>query len=56
MTVLTDNQGLILIAPDQDQTKYLLQLQYQQFQAYVDSSSENGESFLWLQPEIEEFE
>ena len=56
MTVLTDNQDLILIAPQQNTSGLLLQLQYQQFQAFVDASPENRASFEWLQCEAEDFE
>ncbi|MCH9632852.1 MAG: hypothetical protein S4CHLAM6_11960 [Chlamydiae bacterium] len=56
MTILTDNQDLILIAPDQNMSGLLLQLQYQQFQAFVDASPENKASFDWLQPDTEDYE
>ncbi len=56
MTVLTNNQGLILIPPEQNTAGLLLQLQFQQFQAFVDASAENRASFDWLQCEAEDFE
>ncbi len=48
MTILTD-EGLILLAPEQDATTYLLELQFQNFQAFVNASPENKASFAWLQ-------
>ena len=53
MTILTD-EGLILLAPEQDPTTYLLQLQYRNFKEFVDTNPVNRAIFTWLQVVSEE--